>query len=49
MSRIAYVDGQFVPHRQASVHVEDRGFQFGDSIYEVWSVRQGKLLDEDGH
>ena len=49
MSRIAYVDGQFVPHRQASVHVEDRGFQFGDSIYEVWSVRQGKLLDEDSH
>lgn len=49
MSRIAYVDGRFVPHRQASIHIEDRGFQFGDSIYEVWSVRDGRLLDEEGH
>jgi D-alanine transaminase len=49
LSRIAYVDGRFVPHARARIHVEDRGFQFGDSIYEVWSVRGGKLLDEDGH
>ena len=49
MTRIAYVDGYFQPHAGACVHIEDRGFQFGDAIYEVWSIRGGKLLDEDGH
>ena len=49
MSRYAYVNSSFVPHRQASVHIEDRGFQFGDAVYEVWSVRDGRLLDEQGH
>ncbi|WP_412546027.1 D-amino-acid transaminase [Maricaulis sp. MIT060901] len=49
MSRYAYVNSAFVPHRAASVHIEDRGFQFGDAVYEVWSVRDGHLLDEQGH
>lgn len=49
MSRIAYVDGAFVPHRDASVSIEDRGLQFADSIYEVWGVRHGRLMDVDGH
>lgn len=47
--RIAYVNGQFCNYGDAAVHVEDRGFQFGDAVYEVWSVREGKLLDADGH
>lgn len=49
MSRVAYVNGQYVPHGQAVVHVEDRGFQFADGVYEVWSVFDGRLGDFDGH
>lgn len=49
MPRIAYVNGQYVPHRAASVHVEDRGFQFADSVYEVIVVAGAHLLDERGH
>lgn len=49
MSRTAYVNGRFLPHSAAAVHVEDRGFQFGDAVYEVWSVRGGQLFDADGH
>lgn len=49
MSRIAYVNGQYRPHGQATVHIEDRGFQFADGVYEVWSVFDGKLADFEGH
>ncbi len=49
MSRVAYVDGQYVPFADACVHIEDRGLQFADSIYEVWGVRDGRFLDTDGH
>ena len=47
--RIAYVNGRYLRHGEASVHVEDRGLQFGDSIYEVCRVEAGVLLDEQGH
>jgi D-alanine transaminase len=49
MSRVAYVNGQYQPHGQATVHVEDRGFQFADGVYEVWAVFDGRLADFDGH
>lgn len=49
MSRIAYVNGRYVPHRDARVHVEDRGFQFADAVYEVVAIRDGRLVDEAGH
>lgn len=49
MSRIAYVNGQYQPHTGAVVHIEDRGFQFADGVYEVWSVFEGRLADFDGH
>ncbi|MFA6266120.1 MAG: D-amino-acid transaminase [Pseudolabrys sp.] len=49
MSRIAYVNGQYVPHAHAMVHIEDRGFQFADGVYEVCEVRGGKLVDERRH
>jgi D-alanine transaminase len=49
MSRIAYVNGQYQPHTGAVVHIEDRGFQFADGVYEVWSVFDGRLADFDGH
>jgi D-alanine transaminase len=47
--RTAYVNGRFVPHGQAGVHIEDRGLQLGDGVYEVFLVRDGRLMDEAGH
>lgn len=47
--RIAYVDGRYVPHGEAAVHVEDRGLQFADSVYEVCAIAGGRFLDEAGH
>jgi D-alanine transaminase len=49
MSRIAYVNGRYLPMRDAAVHVEDRGYQFGDGVYEVCEVRGGRLIDERRH
>ncbi|MFY9762058.1 MAG: D-amino-acid transaminase [Xanthobacteraceae bacterium] len=49
MSRIAYVNGRYLPFRDAKVHVEDRGFQFADAVYEVCEVRAGRLVDERRH
>ena len=49
MSRIAYVNGRYVPIRQPSIEVEDRGLQFADSVYEVILVRGGTLVDEEPH
>lgn len=47
--RIAYVDGRYLPHGSACVHVEDRGLQLGDSIYEVFRITAGRFLDEAEH
>lgn len=49
MSRWAYVNGAYVPLSQAAISIQDRGFQFADSIYEVWAVRAGRLCDREGH
>lgn len=49
MSRIAYVNGRYVPHREATVAIEDRGYQFADGVYEVCEVRDGRLVDERRH
>jgi D-alanine transaminase len=49
MSRIAYVNGRYMPFRDATVHVEDRGYQFADGVYEVCEVRGGRLIDERRH
>ncbi|HVX98539.1 MAG TPA: D-amino-acid transaminase [Pseudorhodoplanes sp.] len=49
MSRIAYVNGRYVPRREAAVNVEDRGYQFADGVYEVCEVRGGRLVDERRH
>ena len=49
MSRIAYVNGCYLPFAKAKVHVEDRGYQFGDGVYEVCEVRGGRLIDERRH
>jgi D-alanine transaminase len=47
--RIAYVNGRYLPHGQAAVHIEDRGLQLGDSIYEVTNVLAGRPVDEEAH
>jgi D-alanine transaminase len=49
MSRVAYVNGAYVPLVGAAVSIMDRGFQFADSIYEVWAVRSGRMFDVDEH
>jgi D-alanine transaminase len=49
MSRIAYVNGLYLPFRDAKVHIEDRGYQFADGVYEVCQVRGGRLIDERRH
>ncbi len=49
MPQLAYVDGRIVPLRDACIHVEDRGLQFADSLYEVAAVLNGRLLDWPGH
>jgi D-alanine transaminase len=49
MSRIAYVNGRYRPHRDALIHIEDRGYQFADGVYEVCEVRGGRLVEERRH
>lgn len=49
MSRFIYVSGQYLPHAQASIHVEDRAFLMGDAVYEVIACIHGHLADEVGH
>ncbi len=49
MTRVVYVNGEYLPYGAASVHVEDRGFQLADSVYEVCEVRDGRLVDERRH
>ena len=47
MSRIAYVNGRYVNHADAQVHIEDRGYQFADGVYEVCEIRDGHLHRRD--
>ncbi len=49
MTREIYVNGRYLPYSQAGVHAEDRGFQFGDAVYEVCEVKDGRLIDETRH
>jgi len=49
VTRVVYVNGRYLPYATAAVHVEDRGFQFGDAVYEVCEVRDGHLVDEPRH
>jgi D-alanine transaminase len=49
MSRIAYVNGRYLPLAHASVNIEDRGYQFSDGVYEVCEVRSARLVDERRH
>jgi D-alanine transaminase len=49
MSRIAYVNGRYVQRAEASVNIEDRGYQFADGIYEVVYLGNGRMIDEALH
>ncbi|GLS29715.1 D-alanine transaminase [Mesorhizobium albiziae] len=49
MPRIAYVNGRYVAHADAAVHIEDRGYQFADGVYEVCEVARGYIVDMKRH
>jgi D-alanine transaminase len=49
MPRYAYVNGRYLPHAQARVHIEDRGYQFADGVYEVILIHDGRFIDEEPH
>lgn len=48
-SRISFLNGEFLPHEKCLVHIEDRGFQFADGVYEVTLFENGKLIDGEAH
>jgi D-alanine transaminase len=49
MSRIVYVNGEYVPEDEGKISIFDRGFLFADGVYEVTAVIRGKLIDYDPH
>jgi D-alanine transaminase len=49
MSRIAYVNGRYLPHGSATVSIDDRAFVFGDGVYEACEVRGGLPIDAPRH
>lgn len=49
MPQLAYVNGRILPLADASLHVEDRGTQFADAVYEVCAVLNGRILDWGPH
>ena len=49
MPQLAYVNGRILPLADASLHIEDRGTQFGDAVYEVCAVMNGRILDWQPH
>lgn len=49
MAETAFINGRFLPLAQASVSIEDRGFQFGDGVYEVIRTYRGQPFKLDAH
>ena len=49
MSRVTFVNGQYFDYVNSKTHIEDRGYQFGDGVYEVFSVLNGSIVDYDSH
>ena len=49
MSRVVFVNGEYLPYEKSKVHIEDRGYQFADGVYEVFAVIENKLADYDAH
>ena len=46
---LAYLNGKYIPRSAATISVEDRGFVFGDGVYEVWRAVNGRLFEIDRH
>ena len=49
MTRIAFVNGRYTDYINSHVHIEDRGYQFADGVYEVFAILDCKIVDFDGH
>jgi len=49
MTRLIYVNGDFLPEQDAKISVLDRGFLFADAVYEVSTILDGKLVDNNAH
>jgi D-alanine transaminase len=49
MGRVSYVNGSYCDHEKSKVHIEDRGYQFADGVYEVFAVLGKRIVDYDGH
>jgi D-alanine transaminase len=49
MPNVAFINGTFVPLAEAKVSIEDRGFQFGDGVYEVIRTYKGHPFSLDAH
>jgi D-alanine transaminase len=49
MSRIVYVNGEYVPEERGTISIFDRGFLFADGVYEVTAVLNGRLVDYEPH
>ena len=49
MGRFAYVNGRYIRHNNAEISIDDRGLQFGDAVYEVYSYKNGKVIDDELH
>jgi len=49
MGRFAYINGSYKRHNQAEISIDDRGLQFGDAVYEVYSYQNDRVLDDDLH
>ena len=49
MPDIAFLNGRFLPWREATVPIEDRGFQFGDGVYEVIRTYHGRPFELEAH
>ena len=49
MSRISYVNGVYCDYKNSTIHIEDRGYQFADGVYEVFGILDNKIVDYKGH
>ena len=49
MPNFAYINGSYCNKNLAKTFIDDRGYQFGDAVYEVFVYRDGKFLDYIGH
>ena len=49
MSREAFVNGEYTDYNKSFIHIEDRGYQFADGVYEVFAVLNNRIVDYEGH